>query len=465
MNIDNARTPLGEAPSGGPIQVFFSKPGSARKPRVVRGEGLYMWDDTGRRYIDVSSGPVANNLGHGNRRVLDAMQRQAEAVTFAFPTLFESEANAALADLLTSLAGPGLERAFFVSGGSEATESALKLCRQYALATGRGNRYKVIGRDPGYHGATLGALAVTGDFQQHELFGAMLRDMPKIPAPLTYRIPNGHDRESYARHCAEALEERILAEGPDSVLAFIMEPIGGLATGALVAEDLYYPLVREICSRHGVLLIYDEVMSGAGRSGTFLAAEHWPQARPDLVILAKGIAAGYTPMGCVLASASLVETVAEAGGFNHGYTYFANPLSCAVGHAVLRELVDRELMTNAAARGAELKARLEDIAADSAIVGDVRGRGLLLAVELVADKASKRQLPLELVAPARFQAIAMNRGLAVYSRRTAAGRFGDWFMATPPLTIGSEQVDEIADGLQLALADFQDELARQGVLS
>lgn len=465
MISDSSRIPLGNAPSGGPIQVFFAKPGSARKPRAVRGDGLYIWDNAGRRYIDVSSGPVANNLGHGNRRVLDAMRRQAEAVTFAFPTLFETEANVALADLLTSLAGPGLERAFFVSGGSEATESALKLCRQFALAKGEGKRYKVIGRDPGYHGATLGALAVTGDFQQHELFGPMLRDMPKIPAPLTYRMPDGHTRESYARHCAEALEARILSENPESVLAFIMEPIGGLATGALVAEDIYYPMVRDICSRHGISLIYDEVMSGAGRSGTFLAAEHWPEAGPDLVILAKGIAAGYTPMGCVLAPASMVQTVAEAGGFNHGYTYFANPLSCAVGHAVLSELVERDLMANAAARGEDLKARLEDIAADSAIVGDVRGRGLLLAVELVADKSTKRQLPLELVAPARFQAIAMNRGLAVYSRRTAAGRFGDWFMATPPLNISSDQVDEIADGLRLALTDFQDELARQGVLS
>lgn len=465
MNSSPSRTPLGEDARGGPIQVFHVKPGTPRRPRILRGEGLYMWDDAGRRYIDLSAGPVANNLGHGNPRVLAAMQKQAAAVTFAFPTLFETEANVALADLLTSLAGPGLERAFFVSGGSEATETALKLCRQYALAKGEGSRWKVIARDPGYHGGTLGALAVTGDVQQMDIFGPMLREMPKVPAPLTYRIPANHTRESYARHCAQALEERILAEGPESVLAFIMEPIGGLATGALVAEDIYYGLVREICSRHDVLLIFDEVMSGAGRSGTFLAADHWPQARPDLVILAKGIAAGYTPMGCVLASAALVREVAEAGGFMHGFTYYANPLSCAIGHAVLTELVEQDLMANAAARGAEMKARLEEIAENSAVVGDVRGRGLLLAVELVADKASKRQLPLELAAPARFQAIAMEQGLAVYSRRTAYGRFGDWFMVSPPLNVTADQVEEIAEGLRKALRTFEEELAAEGALS
>lgn len=456
---------LGQDPSGGPIQVFFQKPGTPRRPRVVRGDGLYMWDDAGRRYLDVSSGPVANNLGHGNQRVLEAMNRQAQAVTFAFPTLFETEPNIALSDLLTSLAGPGLERAFFVSGGSEATETAMKLCRAYAVARGETGRFKIIGREPGYHGATLGALSVTGDDHQLEVYGPMLREMPKVPAPLTYRLPGNHTQESYARYCAQALEETIQAEGPEAVLAFIMEPIGGLATGALVADDVYYRMVREICSRHGVLLIFDEVMSGAGRSGTFLAADHWPDARPDLVILAKGIAAGYTPMGCVLAPSDLVRTVAEAGGFMHGFTYYSNPLSCAIGHAVLSELVEHDLMANAAARGREMKAELEAIAERSAIVGDVRGLGLLLAVEFVADKVSKRQLPLELNAPARIQEIAMTEGLAVYSRRTARGRFGDWLMVSPPLTVTREQVQEIAHGLERTLKIYQDELAAQGMLA
>lgn len=465
MKGQNTRLPLGVAPSGGPIQVFLAKSGTPRRPRVARGEGIYFWDDQGRRYIDVSSGPVANNLGSGNPRVLAAMRRQAEAAAFAFPGQFESEANEALADLLTNLAGPGLERAFFVSGGSEATESAIKFCRQYWLAMGQPQRCKVIGREPGYHGGTLGALAVTGDQHQHRIFGPLLKPMPKIPAPLTYRLPPNHTAQSYARHCAQALEQCILEEGPESVMAFIMEPVGGLATGALVAEDIYFTLVRQICDRHGILLIFDEVMSGAGRTGRFLAAEHWPDCRPDLVILAKGIAAGYTPMGCLLAPADKVKLVADAGGFMNGFTYFANPLSCAIGHAVLQEVVEQDLVAKAAARGAELKAALEGIAGRSAIVGDVRGKGLLLAMELVADKASKAPIPLPLLAPARFQAIAMEQGLAVYCRRTSEGAYGDWLMISPPLIVTAAEVTEIANGLERALATYEQELREQGVVA
>jgi len=465
MSVPNLLTPLGQDPRGGPIQVFLSKYGTPRRPRIARGEGIYMWDESGRRYIDVSSGPVANNLGHGNRRVLEAMQRQAEKVAFAFPGVFESEANVLLADLLTELSGPGLDRAFFVSGGSEATESAIKLCRQYALARGDAARWKVISREPAYHGGTLGALALTGDKHQHAIFGPMLREMPKVPTPFTYRLPDNHTRESYARHCAQALEQKLLEEGPETVLAFIMEPVGGLATGALVPEDIYFTLVRQICSRHGILLIYDEVMSGAGRTGRFLGADHWPDARPDIVILAKGIAAGYTPMGCVLAPDAVVRAVADAGGFMNSFTYFTNPLSCAIGHAVLQETVECGLIENAATRGEELRARLEDIAARSAIVGDVRGRGLLLAMELVADKATQRQLPLELQAPARFQAIAMELGLAVYCRRTSYGAYGDWLMVSPPLIVTSAELEEICEGLERALGQYQEELAAAGVLS
>lgn len=451
---------IGDSPSGGPIQVFMTPHRvSPRLPRISHGKGIYMWDDTGKRYIDVSSGPVTNNIGHANPRVLAAMQAQAEKVAFAFPGIFESEANEKLADLLTELAGPGYERAFFVSGGSEATESAIKLCRQYALAVGQPQRWKVISREPAYHGGTLGALSLTGDKVQHQVFGPMLREMPKVPAPFTYRLPPNHSRESYARQCAQALEEKIQAEGAETVLAFIMEPVGGLATGALVAEDIYFEMVRDICTRHGVLLIFDEVMSGAGRTGKFLAADHWPNAKPDIVVLAKGIAAGYTPMGCVLAPNSIVEAVADAGGFMNAFTYFANPLSCAIGHAVLQEMVDQDLTTNAAQRGAQMKSRLEEFARTNRIVGDVRGLGLLLAVELVSDQDTKRQIPLELQAPVLFQKIAMDMGLATYCRRTSGGAYGDWLMISPPLIVTEEQVDEIAIGLEAALKEFERTIA------
>ena len=454
---------IGGSTIGGAIQVFMTPHGaSPRLPRISHGQGIYMWDDTGKRYVDVSSGPVTNNIGHANPRVLAAMQAQAEKVAFAFPGIFESEANEKLADLLTELAGPGFERAFFVSGGSEAVESAIKLCRQYAVAVGQTQRYKVISREPGYHGGTLGALSLTGDKVQHSVFGPMLRETPKVPAPFTYRLPPNHDRPSFARQCAQALEDKILAEGAETVLAFILEPVGGLATGALVAEDVYMEMVRDICTRHGVLLIFDEVMSGAGRTGKFLAADHWPDAKPDIVVLAKGIAAGYTPMGAVLAPNSIVKAVADAGGFMNAFTYFANPLSCAIGHAVLLEMVEQDLVANAAKRGAQLKSRLLDIAKTNRVVGDVRGLGLLLAVELVTDQETKQQIPLDLQAPALFQKIAMDMGLATYCRRTSGGAYGDWLMISPPLIVTEEQVDEITTGLEAALAEFERKIAEAG---
>jgi adenosylmethionine-8-amino-7-oxononanoate aminotransferase len=455
---------IGDTPQGGPVQAFYVRKGTERRPPIARGEGIYLWDVTGRRYLDASSGPVVSNLGHGNRRVLEAMRAQAEQVTFAYPGLFESEANVALADLVCKLSGPGLDRPFFVSGGSEATEAAIKLARQYTLAIGQPGRVTVIGREPGYHGATLGALAVTGDHHADEVFGPLMRTMPKVPAPLSYRLAPGHSVESYARTCARALEDEIVRQGPNTVLAFIMEPVGGLASGAAVAPAAYYEEVRAVCDRHGVLLIYDEVISGAGRTGTFLAADHWPAVRPDLVTLAKGIAAGYTPFGAVLAPDRIVDAVVQSGGFLHGHTYIANPLSCAIAHAVVGEMIDRDLIGNAARMGLVLRERLEALAARSRIIGDVRGKGLLMAIELVADKQSKRMLPSELVAPARLCALALDHGLALYSRRTSKGKFGDWVMITPPLIIDAVQVDELVGLLGCAVGVFEGELSAAGVI-
>ncbi len=457
-------SPARSAPHGGPVQLFYQGKDAIRRPIVARAEGIYMWDTDGRRYIDASSGPVVSNIGHGNPRVLAAMIEQAQKVAFASRTVFENEPNAKLADLITGLAGPGLERAYFVSGGSEATETAIKMARQYAVVKGEARRWKVIGRDPGYHGATLGAASVTGDPQAEKTFAPLMPVMPKVPAPFTYRLPPNHDADSYARACAGALEDTIRREGAETVLAFIMEPVGGLATGALVAPDHYYRAVREICDRHGVLLIYDEVMSGAGRTGSFLAAEHWPDGRPDLVTLAKGIAAGYTPMGAVLAPAEMVETIAESGGFLHGHTYASNPLSCAIGHAVVSEMLALDLMANAERMGAMLRARLEALKATCSILGDVRGKGLLLAIEIVANRETKVILPAKLKAVYRIIELGIERGLLLYSRRTADGKYGEWLMITPPLIVTAAQVDEIAGLIAETLQAYEGELRRAGAI-
>lgn len=443
---------------GGPVQLFYLKNSSPRRATVDRGEGIYLWDTQGRRYIDASSGPIAANLGHGNARVIDASDRQIRKVAYASRAFFENDSNIELAEIVTRLAGPGFERAFFVSGGSEATESAMKLARQFAITQGQASRWKVLSLNPSYHGGTMGAIAISGDPVSAAAFGPMTRLMPKVPAPFTYRLPEGHTPETYAERCADALEEMIIQEGPETVLAFFMEPVGGLATGALVALARYYVRVREICSRYGVLLIFDEVMSGAGRTGEFLAAHHWPEARPDMVTLAKGIGAGYVPLGAVLVSRALVDALAESGGFMHGFTYASNPLSCAIGHAVVSETLDRGLIPNAALMGTRLRARLEDVQKSSGIMGDIRGKGLLMAIEIVADIASKEILPASTRAIERIVDLAMQRGLLLYSRRTANGLFGEWLMVAPPLIVDAQQVDTIASLIGETLAAFEKEL-------
>jgi len=239
------------------------------------------------------------------------------------------------------------------------------------------------------------------------------------------------------------------------VLAFIIEPIGGLSSGAVVSDDFYMKEVRRICSKYGVLLIHDEVMSGAGRTGKFLASNHYEDAQPDIVVLAKGIAAGYTPMGAILTSDHIVNAVTSAGGFLNGFTYFTNPLSCAIGHAVLQEMLECDLITNAAERGEELKEVLEALKAQWGYIGDVRGKGLLLALELVADQETKTPFKRELNAVGLFQNLAMQNGLLIYGRRTNYGEFGDWLMITPPLIITTEQISELGHGLAKTLKDFE----------
>jgi adenosylmethionine-8-amino-7-oxononanoate aminotransferase len=454
---------VGDTPKGGSVLGFYAAKGTPRPPRLARAEGIHVWDADGRRYLDATSGAVVTNIGHGNPAVLEAMREQAARVTFAYPRFFESDDSIRLADRVCELAGTGFDRAFFVSGGSEANESAIKLARQYAVVSGQPARRKVIARNPSYHGATLGALGVTGDSATHAIFGAMVHAGPKVPAPLTYRLPPGHTVASYEDACAAALEEAIVREGPDTVLAFILEPIGGLSTGAAVSSARYFRAVREICDRHGVLLIYDEIMSGAGRTGTFLAAHHWEGCRPDLVTMAKGLAAGYTPLGALLAPDHIVDAVARSGGFVHGHTYFTNPLSCAVANAVLDEVVRQGLVQRAQAAGESLQSRLRVLAARSPLVGDVRGKGLLTAIELVADKETKKSLPAAFNAPARLTGHGLRHGIALYNRRANLGEFGDFQMITPPLNVTDSELDELVLLLERALGDLYAEVCSLGL--
>ncbi|MCR4268718.1 aspartate aminotransferase family protein [Nitratireductor sp. ZSWI3] len=423
-----------------PSHLFYQS--RLRRPLVDRAEGIYLWDEHGRRVIDGSSGAMVVNIGHGNRNVLEAMKRQMDRVTFAYRLHFENEPAEELARMAAERMPEGMDKIFFVSGGSEAVESCLKLARQWAVATGQKSRWKVISRFPSYHGGTLGALAVTGYAALTEPFAPMMREMPRIPAPTAYLDRDNLSMEERGIKYADLLEEKILEEGPDSVLAFIMEPVGGASTGALVAPDSYYPRIREICDRYGILLIHDEVMSGAGRTGKFLGGDHW-NCRPDLIALSKGFASGYCPLGAMAAPARIVQPVLDAGGFQHGYTYAGNPLACAAGVAVLQEIDRLDLVENAAAMGDLLKDALWALSKRFSFIGDVRGRGLLLAAEFVADTETMTPLPRELNAHQRMIDMAYERGLIIYSRRTRGGVEGDHFLVCPPMIVTPGEIGEI----------------------
>ena len=436
-----------------PSNLFYQS--RQRRPLVGEARGIYIWDADGRRYIDGSSGAMVANIGHGNERVLAAMRAQMDKTTFAYRLHFENEPAERLARLTASKMPEGLDRVFFVSGGSEAVESAIKLARQYTLAIGKPGRWKIISRYPSYHGSTLGALALTGMELMSRPFEPMLRQMPKVPAPTAYLDRDELTLEQRGIRYAEMLREEIERQGPESVLGFIMEPVGGAATGALVAPDSYYARVTEICREYGILLILDEVMTGAGRTGAFLAAEHW-NLQPDIVALSKGFAAGYAPLGAMVAHRGIVEPVLAAGGFIHGYTYAGNPLACAAGLAVLEEIDRLDLCGNALEMGEVLKGELASLKPRYPFIGDVRGKGLLLAFELVSDAETMAPLPKELDAHVHLVEEAYSRGLIIYSRRTRGGLEGDHFMVCPPLIVSREQIGEIMGVLTDSLDAFAD---------
>lgn len=423
-----------------PSHLFYLA--NLRRPVVDRAEGIHLWTQDGRRFIDASSGPVAVNLGYGNPVVLEAMRKQMERTTFAYRLHFENEPAEDLARTIAERMPNDLDKIFFVSGGSEAVESCLKLARQWAVATGQANRWKVIGRMPSYHGGTYGSMAVTGDGLITDTFADQARMMPMVPAPTAYRDRDNLTMEQRGVRYADMLDEKIQSEGPDSVLAFIMEPIGGAATAALVAPDSYYASIRDICDQYGILLIHDEVMSGVGRTGKFLGGDHW-NCKPDIVSLSKGIGSGYMPLGALAAPERIVRPILDMGGFQHGHTYAGNPLACAAGLAVMQEMDRLGLEANAAAMGDVLMDGLRELGKRFPSIGDVRGKGLLTAFEMVADRATMAPLPRGWKVHQRILDLAYERGLILYSRRVTGGVQGDSIIVSPPLIVTREQIAEI----------------------
>lgn len=407
-------------------------------------------------YLDGSSGSMTCNIGHGNKAVLNAMQTQMERATFGMRLHFETDPAERLATKLASLAPGDLDQVFYTSGGSEAVESAIKLARAYALATGEAQRWKVISRYPAYHGCTLGALSVTGYAPMTAPFDPMMVQMPKVPAPRAYLDGLDPADPATGHRYADMLENAILREGPDTVLAFLVEPIGGASTGALVPPAGYMQRIREICCRYGVLLIHDEVISGGGRVGTFFAGDLWG-VTPDLITLSKGFGAGYMPLGAVVLREGIAEVVCDAANYLHGFTYGGNPLACAAGLAVLEEIERQDLMTNAVAMGDLLATRLRALMQRYEIIGDVRGQGLLQAFELVSDRDTLAPLDPALNAYDRLVEIAYENGLIIYARCSRGGLAGDHFLVAPPMIITPAQIDETMDILTLSLDQFMAE--------
>lgn len=452
-------------PIGGGQDAFYAKSGIVPLPLIERASGIHLWDEHGNEYIDASSGPVVSNIGHGNTRVADAMAAQAKTVDYAFTRLARNRANIDYADRLCRLAGPGFERVSLTSGGSEAVENAIKFLRQYAIATGKPSKRRVITCQPSYHGATIATLAMNGEVTMAPFLDGFAITSEKVPAPLSYRPPENHDPRSYARHCAESLDRKIAELGAENVLAFVIEPVGGLSTGCVVPPAEYMRSIREICSGHGVHLVFDEILCGAGRTGKFLAAHHWPDALPDIVTMAKALGSGYSPLGAMLAPARMVDELAGLTGFEFQYSYNANPVSCAAGLAVLDEYERLDLVACAIERGTQLRSGLTDLQARVPVIGDVRGLGMLLAVELVADSETKAMLPAEILPADRIRIHGLNNGLLIYSRPTSGGKYGHWFIISPPLTITSEECEELLARLEATLTGFTQELRTLGVLS
>lgn len=414
-------------------------------PIATLGCGIEIFDITGKRYIDASGGAAVSCLGHGHPRVTAALHAQLDKLAYAHTGFFTSEAAERLADLLIEDAPAGLSHVYLVSGGSEGVEAALKMARQYFVETGRPQRRHVIARWQSYHGNTLGALATGGNEWRREPYHPLLMETHHVDPCFAYRFQEpGESDEAYAARAAASLEDKILALGPDTVMAFVAETVVGATAGCVPPVADYLKRVRAICDRHGVLLILDEVMCGMGRTGTLHACEQQGVA-PDLMVIAKGLGGGYQPIGAVLLSRRVFNAFARGSGtFMHGHTYQAHPMAAAAGVAVQETIRADDLLANVRNQGARLARRLGERFGNHHHVGDIRGCGLFQAIELVADRATKATFDPGLKLYAKVKHEAMARGLMVYPMGgTIDGVHGDHVMVAPPFIVTEGDADEI----------------------
>ena len=432
----------------------FSR-GATHLINMVRGEGIYLWDEDGRRYIDGSAGPICVNIGHGVKEVADAVAAQMEQVSFVHSSHFITQSVIDCAEKVAAFAPEGLGHVYFCSGGSEATEAAAKMARQYWLLRGEPKRSKIVARWQSYHGNTLGALSMSGNIARRRRYVPLLLDFPHVPPAYCYRCWFGKTCDACDLECARALDTQIRATGPEYVSAFIAEPVVGATLGTVPAAPGYFQLIREICDHHDVLFIADEVMTGLGRTGKKWGLDHWDTV-PDIIATAKGLAGGYMPLGATIASDKVFDAFGEP--FAHGHTYGSHPVACAAGAAVMDYVVKHRLVDRSAELGEYFHGKLKALY-DHPSVGDVRGMGIFAGVEFVKDKESKEPFPPELRYYSRVVDKCFQNGLLVYPGiGTVDGVRGDHIQVAPPLVITRDEIDEIVELLDRSIGEVEAEV-------
>lgn len=435
------------------MTAVFHRHLSRQFPVAVSGKGVRLTDSEGREYIDASGGAAVSCLGHGHPDILAAMHAQIDKLAYAHTSFFTTEVAEELAANLIRQAPAGISHAYFVSGGSEGVEAALKMARQYYVEIGQPQRSRFIARRQSYHGNTLGALAVGGNAWRRAQFAPLLIDVEHVSPCYEYRDRRQDETaEQYGERLAAELEQTILRVGPERVIAFIAETVGGATAGVLTAVPGYFRRVREVCDRHGILLILDEVMCGMGRCGTLHACEA-EGVVPDLMVIAKGLGGGYQPIGAVLAQARIVEAMRKGSGFfQHGHTYLGHAVACAAALAV-QQVIERDgLLAQVRRRGEQFAGRLREAFGEHPNVGDIRGRGLFIGMEFVADRATREPFDPALQVNSTLKRIAMDNGLMCYPMGgTIDGRRGDHVLLAPPFIATEDDIEQIVLRLQRAL--------------
>ena len=422
-------------------------------PLAVQGDGVYIIDRTGKHYLDASGGAAVSCLGHSDHEVIEAIKSQVERLEFAHTGFFSSVPAEALAELLINEAPGDLDRVYFVSGGSEAVESAIKLARQYFVEIGQPSRHRVISRLQSYHGNTLGALAAGGNLWRREQFNPLMIETSHISPCYAYRGQAEEETEfDFGQRVANELEAEIQRVGEDQVMAFIAEPVVGATLGAVPAVDGYFKRIREICNQYGILLILDEVMCGMGRTGSLYACDQEGVA-PDILTIAKGLGAGYQPIGAMLCSAKIYQAIEQGTGFfQHGHTYLGHPVACAAAHAVVKKIMDRRMLDRVLSQGVRLHKALLDKFGEHPNIGDIRGRGLFFGLEFVRDRDTKAPFPQQLGIHKKFKQAAFDAGMICYPMGgTIDGQQGDHVLLAPPFIIDSGHIDEIVSKFDKAL--------------